>query len=413
MAQSFLSIVQQRIYSVLDAAKSAASGIPIVGDIIDAVINGVRIGLGVITKAVDTLLSPVTAVIKTVGAALAVASLVVGTISPWTVTIRLVPEQNRFGVGSEVVTGQIEIAAGGWDRIDFPPVVQECASLAGLQLPKPTSKDSPTTVSVKQDKPLITLDATDLRLEEAGKASTTYVTGTESPEQAKGTEVYGVAWLKATVEREDLKRLHDDLMNLLFSQLPTIIESVVRPIIGPVADRFTTDLIALLTVSGRRILPVIYHEPPEEPTPSTENEEDDGKNCIVGTYVAVDPVAVLRAAFPGPAQITYTGNIIWNFAVDGSLSATYDDFVVTISGGPGAEFVFSFAGAASGVYSAKDGVVTITLTDSTVTMNADMIGIEGVIGGSTDVGSANGTYTCDGSILFSTDLGVQIELVPV
>lgn len=412
MAQSFLSIVQQRIYSVLDAAKSAVSGIPIIGDIVDAVIDGVKIGLGVISKAVDTLLAPVTAVIKTIGAALAVASMVVGTISPWSVAIGLVPAQNRFGVGSEVVTGQIDVTAGGWDRIDFPPVIQECASLAGLQLPEPTSKDSPTTVSVRQDNPLITLDATDLRLDEAGKASTSYVTGTESPEQAKGTEVYGIAWVKATVEREDLKRLRDDLMNLLFSQLPRIIEGVVRPIIGPVADTFTNDLIALLTVSSRRMLVVIYHEPPAEPTPSTKTDEDEGENCIVGTYIAADPVAILRVAFPGPAQITYSGNIVWTFAADGTLVASYDGFVVTISGGPGAEFIFSFAGSASGVYTAEERVVTITLTDSTVSMNADMIGIEGVVGGGTDGGAVVGTYTCGGSIFFPLAMGVQLELVP-
>src|SRR5699024_4531049 len=69
-AQGFITTVQQRIFSVLNEA-SKLSSIPIIGKIIDVIIDGVRIGLGVITKAVETILTPVLNVLKSIGAGLA------------------------------------------------------------------------------------------------------------------------------------------------------------------------------------------------------------------------------------------------------------------------------------------------------------------------------------------------------
>lgn len=400
---------------MLDAAKSSSSGIPIIGEIIGVVIDGVRIGLQSITKAVDALLAPVTAIMKSVGAALAVASQIIGTISPWTISIDLNPTINRFGVGAEIVTGEISVVAGGWDRLDFPPIVQECASLAGLQLPEPTSKDSPATISVRQDRLLITLDATDLRLDDSGKATTTYVTATEPPKQAKGTEVFGVAWIHTTVERDDLKRLRDDLMNILFSQLPEFITNIVRPIIGPAANQFTNGIITMLNVSRERMLIVVFHETPMNPTVAP-GDEVNKSNCVAGTYMAADPIVLLRAVFPGPANITYEGNIFWTFATDGSVTSNFEGFVVYIGGGTAAQMSFSYAGSATGNYVAENGVITVTLSNSTVTMNADMIGIEGVVGGETEESVASGTYKCGGSIVFTIDLGdagtIGLELIP-
>lgn len=411
-AQGFISIVTQRVFSVMKAAEDVQE-IPILGGIFGAILEGIKIGLGIITKAVDALLAPVLGVIRSIGAALSVASVLVGTLSPWTVAIAFNPTRNRFGIDAEVVSGKIDVTAGGWDRIVIPPALSECASLIGLALPKPTAADAPAHLFVHQPSPLIVVDNPELRLDDVGAASATYVTQNETAEQAKGDEVISIAWVQATIERDDLKKLRDDLFNILFSQLPSLVTQIVRPIIGPVADQLTSKLIELVKVSAQQPLFVAHHTPKEEP-------EDDGPpataaGCFPGKYLAVDPAAVQRLYVPMPIDVT--GAMIWEFLGNGTFEISYQELVMSVELDPSAPpFTFAFSGTQAGTYTADNGILTLTVTADNMVVDADMIAIGGEFRGPVSSGMT-GTYTCGTSIIWQLQMIdgniVAFELTPI
>ena len=415
MAQSFVSIVMQRIFSVLKAAEAVKS-IPIIGGILGVLVEGVKIGLNVITKAVDALLAPVMGVIRAISAGLAVASMLIGTLSPWTVTLDLRPPRNRFGIDAEVVTGEIGIIAGGWDQIDFPPVIRECASLAGIQLPNPTSADAPVTLAALQSVPLITLDTPDLRLDNQGQATASYVTQNESADQAKGPQAIGIVWVSAVIEREDLKRLRQSLFDLLFSQLPDLIANIVRPLVGPVMDQLTDRLLQLVRVSGSQPLFVTYHEPPDEPDEEGNGDGGGtGGGCFPGSYILVDPFVVQRMYIPFPMEMT--GSNTWDFGADGTVLITFNNLILTLYPDPSATFTFTFNGTQSGPYTTDGGVLSVQITENNAVMDTDMIALQGQITGPTPMtGVLAGPYVCGDPVSWNVSIpevgNVTYEFVP-
>lgn len=414
-AQGFITTVQQRIFSILNEA-SKLSKIPILGKIIDVIIDGVRIGLGVITKAVETVLAPVMNVLKSIGAGLAIASLIVGTLSPWTVALDLRPTQNRFGIDAEVVTGEIGVTASGWDRIDYPPILRDCAAVAGIALPEPTSKGAPAILAVSQGFPLITIGNPNLVLDAQAMATATYVTGNESAKQATGNEMIGIAWITATIEREDLRRLRDQLLNLLFAQLPSLVSSIVQPLVGPVATQMSDRLIALAKVSGTRPLYVSYHEPPEEPDVPVVTEESES-DCLPGRFQVADPAIALRSVAPELGSIEVTsGALTMDFQPGGAYSSDYNGLVLSLAAAPGVAFTFTFSGGETGTWSTEGGVLTVTVTGSTVALDGDFAGVPIGVSGS-EGGAVSGPYTCGNPVVWEVtvpELGViPYSLIPI
>ena len=414
-AQGFITTVQQRIFSVLNEA-SKLSKIPIIGKIIDVIIDGVRIGLGVITKAVETILAPVLNILKSIGAGLAVASLIVGTLSPWTVALDLRPTHNRFGVDAEVVTGEIGVTASGWDRIEYPPVLRDCAAVAGITLPEPTSKDAPATLTVAQGLPLIAIDNPNLVLDAQAMATATYVTGNESAKQASGPEMIGIAWITATVEREDLRRLRDQLINLLFAQLPSLVANIVQPLVGPVATKMSDKLIALAKVSGTQPLYVTYHEAPEEPDAPVVTKEPEA-DCLPGKFQVADPAIALRMVAPELGSIEVTsGALTMDFQAGGAYVSDYNGLVMTLAAAPGVAFTFTFSGGETGTWTTDGGVLTVNVTGSTVALDGDFAGVPIGVAGSA-AGSVGGPYVCGNPVIWEVnvpELGpVPYNLIPL
>ena len=414
-AQSFIATVQQRLLSVLQTAPQSID-VPVVREIVQALALGVQIGIGYLLKTVNILLAPVMNVLKTIGAGLAIASQIVGTISPWTVSLDMRPAINRFGVGGESVTGEIEISAGGWDRIDLPAVVVNCANVLNITLPKPTAKDAPVSMWVSQPRPLLALDQTNASLDDRGRATVTYVTSNETVEEAKGTEAIGIAWITATVEREDLKRLRDQLFNLLFSQLPAFLEQVIRPLIGPTATAMSNELIALASVKGTQPLYIIYHERREEPEPPDQPDDDETSDCLPGTFQVADPAVALRMVMPGPAEILVQGGrYIMDFRPGGIFAGTYETLTIAVSGGPVA-FTYTFNGTQGGTYTTSDGILTVNITSDNVTMTADIIAVQGEESGTLS-GQISGPYSCGNPVVWQIGAEgfgtIPYELIPI
>ena len=417
VAQAFIDDVINRITTVLTASEAVES-IPLIGEILGAVVKGVKIGINIILKAVNALLAPVLGIVRSIGAALSVASIVVGTLTPWSVSLVMRPTRNRFGIDAEVVTGNIDVAAGGWDQIPFPAALRECAAFAGIELPKPTSEDAPVHLSVSQSLPLLSIDNPELRLDISGQAIASYVTSNETSEQAKGDEVTSIAWITSVVEREDLKKLRDDLFAVFFSQLPDLISQVVRPLIGPIANDLTNKLIALTKVSAQQPLFVTYHSPKDDPdeTDHPNEGEETGDGCFPGVFQLADPAAAQRRYIPMPIDVT--GTNIWDFRADGTVEIMYDNVVMTVHIDPSAVFTFSFVGSQSGTYTDVNGVLSVNITVSNVSVDSDMIALQGDMSGIAPMtGQMNGPYTCGNPVVWQlpfAEIGnVPYELIPL
>lgn len=352
--QRFVSTVIQRVLAVVDAASQVVT-IPILGQIVAGIGKVIRLGISVVVTAIETIVAPVMGVLRAVSAGLAIASTVLGTISTWNVKITATPDHTRLGVGAlEYLFGDIVIDAGGADEINWPPLVADCAMAANLHLPPRTSAGSAVRVEVKESAPrkLLQLGLEERVLNEAGKLLVTYGTENETEEQAKGQEAVGIVSITATIERDDVRRLLNDLIGLLLAELPEVIATILQPIVGPVVNELRSRILDLAQVSGHTLMFVTYHREPE-PTPPAE------AGCLSGRFRVIDP----KTFWGFDEQVTVNGDWLWEFGSAGSMKVVFVDLAFDY--GEGWEVVVR-SGEATGTYSlAEDGSLTIQFLEST------------------------------------------------
>lgn len=412
--QGFIDNTINQLFSALTIDLGPSPLGQILGGIINGVIQGVRIPL---RAAISALTKPVLDVIRDIAGVLGTVATVVSAIRPWTLQLTAAPVATRLAIGSEPglpgeVTALVDL--GGLD--EWPADVADCAAQSGVPLPPLKPANARCTWMVTGSRPnLVQSDELPPALDANAKAVLKYHTLSEDEETAKGKPVYGWVMVTATVARPEVDDLKRTLSNLLFAQLPDILNQFVRPILGPIVDQLLGKIASLTDSQGKAMISVLYHEP-KEPTPTPEPTEEAGRS-IDFTIVPLEevfPVSIRISASSCDGE-AWTGNVSlsfhpdfnavwadiegrsgvdWDFAGGDQATATSGPFDATL------EFWNGNAMALSYTFDLTITRTTDTENDEAETLSFDVI-VHSTLDGDTESGQLTG----------GTNLGVPIPVV--
>jgi uncharacterized protein YggT (Ycf19 family) len=310
-----------RTINALFSALTVDLGPSLIGQILSGLINNIIQGGRIpIKAAIDSLTKPVLDVIRDVAGVLGMVATAVSAIRPWTLQLTPKPAATRLAIGAEPgLLGEVSLAVdlGGFD--EWPVHVADCAAQSGVPLPPLKPENARCNWTVTGSRPdLVFSDDLPPALDKAAKAVMKYHTLSESEDTAKGKAVTGWVTVTASVARPEIDDLKKTITNLLFAQLPAIVNQFVRPIIGPVVDQLLGKLASLTDSRSTAVFAVVYHNPPE-PTPVPEPEPDDDAGGSVD--FTIEPV---QQAFPTSIAVkastcdgeVWTGDVSLSFHPD-------------------------------------------------------------------------------------------------
>ncbi len=346
--QMFVTSVIQRVLAVLEQTRTIVT-VPIIDQIFGAVIGIVKFGLRVIIRAIDIVIAPVMGVLKSIAAAVAIASNILGTVSMWSMAIAATPDKTRLGQGPvETITGEIDVNAGGNDDIPWPAIVTNCAAALQLPLPSRTSAGSPVALDIRNpvDKELVYVGQEERILDSAGRLTVTYATRNESiAEVEKGKEEIGVVYISASVEREDLREFTEHLIDLLLADLPTVIANILRELTEPIVRDLRTNLLRLVQASASTRMYVTYHR----------------LHCLRGHFFVANTHSIQKVSiWNGVNAENGAGTFQWWFNADGSCTFSIDGTVIYWVDGR----VSYYSGVAEGTFSVNSGSVQVVFASS-------------------------------------------------
>lgn len=340
-----MTSIIQRVLSVLENTRDVVT-IPILDQIFAGVLGAIDFGLKIIVRAIDIVIEPAMAVLKSIAAAIAIATSILGTVTPWTISATANPGMTRLGVGpAEVISGVVDISAGGADDISWPPVIAGCASTLGLQVPKRTSAGTEIHVEIQNpaEKVLVELGKEPRVLDNTGKLSLTYVT-TNEPQGAidQGDEEIGVVYITTTIDRDDLRAFSQQLIDLMLAEIPTIIADIMRNLTMPVINQLRENILRLTIAQATTRIYVTYHR----------------EHCLDGEFMVMNMTTFLTAHTP--QVIGTSGRIHWHFNRDGACSMIWEGVKAVFNHGGKS----SYFGIAEGTFTVENGIVNIAFTSS-------------------------------------------------
>jgi nitrate reductase NapAB chaperone NapD len=283
----------------------------------------VDLARAVVTGLVELLTAPIVAVIANALAVIGTLNMVASLLKPWSVKVTPSSTDTRFSVGAESDIAEV-FEAEVDTNIDFswPSYIEDCASVAGLDLPDPRSAKGSTVAWVTDGLPdLGAFTGTQTVIGEDNKATLEWVTGNE--DSNIGELQAGTVTSKVSVISKQIEELKAMLANLIGGQIP------VSPFGEFVASMFSNltapifDAIAELThVSGIASVTVTYHDQEENKDVVTESSA-----CVLGTWSVVgDDVANIHGSKLGEVaeEVFAEGSVIAEFKDDGTVTYTFN-----------------------------------------------------------------------------------------
>jgi hypothetical protein len=229
----------------------------------------------IIIEGQKVLLGPLVSVVASIASVIAVGAQILLAVQPWEATIEPDPLANeRDGVAKPGAL-RLRVRCLGPTPDEWPEQLAGCAAWADVRLPglRPRGGEVSWTLDYQYPEPMIVLGAVDRTLSDTGTATAGYVTIVEPPDVARG-ELHsdGSVRVTASVHRQDLERLRKRMFDALYSQLPTILQQTVGPLLRDILEPRLNDALAPLTklqdVTSYTILAMTYHTRDDEPTPA-------------------------------------------------------------------------------------------------------------------------------------------------
>ena len=320
--QGFVDQVLNTLFGALHV--NLGSSVP--GKILSSVINFLLTAAQrAVKEALNALTAPVLSVVKTIAGVVGTVGIIISAIRPWTVLLKPNPAATRFSIGSEAtITGRVDctVDLGGFD--EWPPDIADCAAAAGVPLPDLKPAGAPCHWSlVNLNQPVIVSDAEPAKLDGDGHAALTYHTLSEDDETAKGNPVQGLVKVTASVERPAIADLQRTLSNVVFAQLPAIVATFVRPILGPPIDNLLSRLAALTESQASAIVSVTFHTPKEK-TPTPAPTKPAGQAGAITTAFTSPPDAPFPVTISLKAEscdgIEWNGTMRLEAHIDGGVA---------------------------------------------------------------------------------------------
>lgn len=291
--------------------------------------------------AIGTVMSYVGRIAAVVGT----VAIVVSAIRPWTLKVEAEPP-NVEAPGGGTIRATVDL--GGFD--EWPPPVADCAATAGVPLPPLRPSGNPVEWSVP-GQGLIATDSADPRLRADGTALYTYHVITEPP-LPNGPNVVEEISVRATVQRDDFRRLEQQVVGIIERELAgllppvgSVVSPLVMPVVKPWIDRAFTALSKLRDVFGVTRIAVRHPDPNPPPTTTTPAGnawsfalfQDGATVPSIAGYTCAGLVSTWHVIFgPGspllertydlaftPAAMTVHHDLVYDFPPDGESPAVH------------------------------------------------------------------------------------------
>ncbi len=279
----------QSITGIFNALRITApqgnGALSVIGQVLAGVVN---FGLSLAKTVVDGLVSAVTApvlnLIAIAVAALGVVVVVASFFKDENLTVSMKPASNtRFAVGPEAdITGEFVATARDLTG-DWPPVLKDCARAAGASLPELLPAGNPVEWKVA-DKSLITTTSPRSGVVDADRtAHLTFITGREPKDHGAAELADGVI-ADVRIPRSEVDAILDfarskvtDAQASILSKVPSefrgpataALNSVVNPTLDQLQGEVSKSASGVFSLSGRGILFVVHHSPPDTTVPPT------------------------------------------------------------------------------------------------------------------------------------------------
>lgn len=374
--QSFTSDVLEAVFGQLkiDVPKGDSN---LLTDIWNWIIGA---GEDVVQGLGDIITAPVIAAIQAIAGALAIGTSISSMLNVWTVTLDAEPEETRFGVDTEFITGRFLAGVDAGGATDWPDFLVDCAASMGISLPSLRGEGAPVTWKVSETPiDLIQEMGKSPLVEEQGKAELIYKTNNESSDVASGTPLNGLCITEVSVERSDVADLRDNLHSLLVANIPSPFDIAVQSVLGPAIASLTADL-AQVMVKGYNFetLTVVYHEKQITVTPEPQEPE---ATCPAGTWYMAGFGAwfngLMASAGGSPmTAVSEGGRLVLQLRGDGTYTVTSLEFEAVFTDGMYG-YVASMSGTESGTYTAKDGTLSGIQTGGGLKLHVEAEGIFG------------------------------------
>lgn len=308
---------------------------------------------GVIEGLIGLLTAPVVAAITSALAIVGTLSMVASILQPWNLDLEPSNPTSSFAVGNgpNVQERVVATADPGYE-FEWPPSVEDCASVAGLNLPNPTDAEGSTIKWKEIGFPALgSVTEIQTELDAENMATVDWITGRE--ESAEGPTRSGTVSMFASVDLKQIEELKAMIGNLITNQIPSgpfegIVTDLISGLTAPVFDA----LAELVRVKGTTSVTVFYHDEKEEEEPVP----DSAVGCVTGRWRVngSDAAAIFGAQIfvAGANQQAYT---------EGSVNAEFDE---------DGSVTFNFSGWKVGAKSLTEGGIVNDLTGDVYTLSS-------------------------------------------
>jgi hypothetical protein len=255
-----------------------------------------------------------------------IASLV-GSVSPWTVTMDADTDPIAYGIAPAPGNrGTVRVKVDPGVSLDWPDALQSCASLLGVELPdvNPVGGIVQWTGTFGQHAVEFDQEGVIMDIDGVYQARYRFDTSVETAEQAAGALVPAAIVVEAVVDRPG-NETFDQLIGKMISRYAGdgIIGSALQYLASGVA-KLVTDMSD--PPSALQFVTVTFHEPPPPTTPPTETTPVAGTSPTgeASGCVGVDLFSVAGDGMPAGVRVNLSsdGRVIFDF----SASETYDTF---------------------------------------------------------------------------------------
>ena len=328
----------------------------------------------------------------------------VGSVSPWTVTIEANEDPIAYGVAPGVgQRGTVRTVVDPGLQVKWPEALKSCAQLIGIDLPEitPVGGIVTWTPTFGTHATKLSEDGVIMDIDGRYEATLLYDTSVESADQAaNGQPTASGLVFEARVDRPG---------NETFDKLITkIIERYAGDgVIGSALQYLTAGVATTIKELSdppptATIVTVTFHDPPPDPvtttdsTPASVPEPPTAGGACIGVDLFSQPMAV--AATGVRLRMEPNGTLIWDFGSSAPYSV--DDGFGNIS-------TITLAGSITGTYSGSNDSYTTTMSKINLSGTVEVLGNvvalppEAFIGVADDpvIGVTSENLTCiDGAI---------------
>jgi hypothetical protein len=251
---------------------------------------------GLAEVVIGGVLTPLLSILNAVAGGLAAISAIASTLKPWTLTVAAQPTQ--ITIGSQPQDGQF-VATLDAQAINWPAEVSDCASaLSSVDLSKISSSDAPVTWKTLGQIPgLASVTSQDPTIGSNNQATLHYRTIAKQPEESNPscptqTQSAGQGGVQVSVERVDVERLEQQLAQLAFSKLPSVVRSNLAPLFQAVTGSAQAQFAQLIAkaptgsafVSFMEAKPSKNCTPSPSPSPSTPPHNGYQASDLLGSW---------------------------------------------------------------------------------------------------------------------------------